>query len=278
MPTRESGTPRSRVRVSAPMSDSRARRACGRRSGAGTSATRCRGTARGSTGSCCSARRSRAGRSRATCWRRCAEGRLEIGPHALFEPGVWLTAPRAGADPHRRRDVPQPRRDGRGGRARRDRRALHARQRLLRDRRQPPLRRPGQAVPWQGFTTKGPTRIGDNVWCGANVVVTSGVTIGERGVIGANSRRHDATSRRTRSPPARRRACCATIEYPGAPPRPRRLGLRRRSATIAVHDARRRSRAAPTTPRARGRRRRCAGRGAARRRARRRGSRARTRG
>ncbi len=42
-------------------------------------------------------------------------------------------------------------------------------------------------VTWQGFTTKGPTRIGDNVWCGANVVVTSGVTIGERCVIAANS-------------------------------------------------------------------------------------------
>lgn len=42
-------------------------------------------------------------------------------------------------------------------------------------------------VPWQGFTTKGPTRIGANVWAGANVVVTSGVTIGERCVIGANS-------------------------------------------------------------------------------------------
>ena len=42
-------------------------------------------------------------------------------------------------------------------------------------------------VPWQGFTTKGPTRIGDNVWCGAHVVITSGVTIGERCVIGANS-------------------------------------------------------------------------------------------
>jgi acetyltransferase-like isoleucine patch superfamily enzyme len=42
-------------------------------------------------------------------------------------------------------------------------------------------------VPWQGFTSKGPTRIGDNVWMGANVVVTSGVTIGERAVIGANS-------------------------------------------------------------------------------------------
>ena len=46
---------------------------------------------------------------------------------------------------------------------------------------------PDRPVPWQGFTTKGPTRIGDNVWCGANVVVTSGVTIGRRCVIGANS-------------------------------------------------------------------------------------------
>ena len=46
---------------------------------------------------------------------------------------------------------------------------------------------PDKPVPWQGFTSKGPTRIGDNVWLGANVVVTSGVTIGERAVIGANS-------------------------------------------------------------------------------------------
>jgi acetyltransferase-like isoleucine patch superfamily enzyme len=46
---------------------------------------------------------------------------------------------------------------------------------------------PDAPVPWQGFDTKGPTRIGDNVWLGANVVVTSGVTIGERCVIGANS-------------------------------------------------------------------------------------------
>jgi acetyltransferase-like isoleucine patch superfamily enzyme len=46
---------------------------------------------------------------------------------------------------------------------------------------------PVQPITWQGFTTKGPTRIGDNVWCGANVVVTSGVTIGERSVVGANS-------------------------------------------------------------------------------------------
>jgi acetyltransferase-like isoleucine patch superfamily enzyme len=46
---------------------------------------------------------------------------------------------------------------------------------------------PDKPVPWQGFDTKGPTRVGDNVWCGAHVVITSGVTIGERCVIGANS-------------------------------------------------------------------------------------------
>ena len=46
---------------------------------------------------------------------------------------------------------------------------------------------PDTPVPWQGFSSKGPTRIGENVWLGANVVVTSGVTIGKRCVIGANS-------------------------------------------------------------------------------------------
>ncbi len=46
---------------------------------------------------------------------------------------------------------------------------------------------PDKPVPWQGFTTKGPTVLGDNVWLGANVVVTSGVTIGRRSIIGANS-------------------------------------------------------------------------------------------
>jgi acetyltransferase-like isoleucine patch superfamily enzyme len=46
---------------------------------------------------------------------------------------------------------------------------------------------PEMPVTWQGFTTKGPTRVEDNVWCGAGVVVTSGVTIGRRSVIGANS-------------------------------------------------------------------------------------------
>ncbi len=42
-------------------------------------------------------------------------------------------------------------------------------------------------VTWQGFSSKGPTRIGDNCWFGVNCVITTGVTIGDRCVIGANS-------------------------------------------------------------------------------------------
>ena len=46
---------------------------------------------------------------------------------------------------------------------------------------------PELPITWQGFTSKGPTRIGDNCWLGLNVVVTDGVTIGRRCIIGANS-------------------------------------------------------------------------------------------
>jgi len=46
---------------------------------------------------------------------------------------------------------------------------------------------PATPITRQGFTSKGPVRIGSNCWFGANCVVTSGVTIGERCVIGANS-------------------------------------------------------------------------------------------
>jgi acetyltransferase-like isoleucine patch superfamily enzyme len=114
-------------------------------------------------------------------------GRLEIGAHTLFEPDVWITAP----DPARIRI-------GQGcflniG-------AMVAAVSLVEIGDHCMLANncfvtdgnhrfddPDRPVPWQGFTTKGPTRIGDNTWLGANVVVTSGVTIGERCVIGANS-------------------------------------------------------------------------------------------
>jgi acetyltransferase-like isoleucine patch superfamily enzyme len=115
------------------------------------------------------------------------EGRLEVGEHTLFEPGVWITAPgdarmRIGSGCFFNLGV------------------MVAAQELVEigdhcmfangcfitdgNHR---FDDPDTPVPWQGFTSKGPTRIGDNVWAGANVVITSGVTIGKRCVIGANS-------------------------------------------------------------------------------------------
>jgi acetyltransferase-like isoleucine patch superfamily enzyme len=46
---------------------------------------------------------------------------------------------------------------------------------------------PEKPITWQGFTSRGPVRIGSNVWFGVNCVVTGGVEIGDRAVIGANS-------------------------------------------------------------------------------------------
>jgi acetyltransferase-like isoleucine patch superfamily enzyme len=115
------------------------------------------------------------------------EGRLEIGANTLLEPGVWITAPapariRIGSGTFLNLGV------------------MVAALSLVEigdhcmlangcfvtdaDHRVDDLSRP---ITWQGFTTSGPARVGDNVWCGANVVVTSGVTIGERCVVGANS-------------------------------------------------------------------------------------------
>ena len=85
-----------------------------------------------------------------------ADGRLEVGPQVVLEPGVWLTAQAPGAHRHRRGLVPEPQRPGRRGRARGDRRALHVRQRLLHHRRQPPLRRPREAGAVAGVHEQGP--------------------------------------------------------------------------------------------------------------------------
>jgi acetyltransferase-like isoleucine patch superfamily enzyme len=115
------------------------------------------------------------------------EGRLEVGAHTLLEPGVWITAPGAARV-----------RIGEGTFLNLG--VMVASVELVEIGSHCMLANgcfvtdgnhrfddPDRPVPWQGFTTKGPTRIGDNVWCGANVVVTSGVAIGERSVIGANS-------------------------------------------------------------------------------------------
>jgi acetyltransferase-like isoleucine patch superfamily enzyme len=115
------------------------------------------------------------------------EGRLEVGAHTLLEPGVWLTAPGSA-------------RIRIGGGTFLNLGVMVAAQELVEIGDHCMLANgcfisdashrfddPDQPVPWQGFASKGPTRIGDNVWCGAHVVITSGVTVGQRSVIGANS-------------------------------------------------------------------------------------------
>jgi len=115
------------------------------------------------------------------------EGRLEMGEGTLLEPNVWITAP-------------APARISIGQGCFLNMNVMVAAMELVEigdhcmfangcfvtdaNHR---FDDPELPITWQGFTTKGPTRIGDNVWCGANVVVTSGVTIGSRCVIGANS-------------------------------------------------------------------------------------------
>jgi acetyltransferase-like isoleucine patch superfamily enzyme len=115
------------------------------------------------------------------------EGRLDVGAHTLFEPHVWITAPgdarvRIGSGTflnigamvaaHELVEIGD--------------HCMLANGCFVTDANHR-FDDPKKPVPWQGFTTKGPTRIGDNVWCGANVVITSGVTVGDRCVIGANS-------------------------------------------------------------------------------------------
>ena len=115
------------------------------------------------------------------------EGRLRIGEGTLLEPGCWLTlAPQArieiGADCFLNRST------------------MLAALELIEIGDHTMLANgcfigdsahrfgdPATPITQQGFTSKGPVRIGANCWLGVNVVVTSGVTIGERCVIGANS-------------------------------------------------------------------------------------------
>ena len=115
------------------------------------------------------------------------DGRLEIGPHTVLEPDVWLTAPgaariRIGGGTFLNIGVMVAALDL----VEIGEHCMFANGCFISDGSHR-FDDPHKPVPWQGFTTKGPTRIGDNVWCGAHAVITSGVTIGERSVIGANS-------------------------------------------------------------------------------------------
>jgi acetyltransferase-like isoleucine patch superfamily enzyme len=115
------------------------------------------------------------------------EGRLELGANVLMEPGVWLTGPapariKIGAGTSLNMGVMVAAAElieiGEY--------CMFANGCFITDSNHR-FDDPDKPVPWQGFTSKGPTRVGDNVWCGANVVIGSGVTVGERCVIGANS-------------------------------------------------------------------------------------------
>jgi acetyltransferase-like isoleucine patch superfamily enzyme len=115
------------------------------------------------------------------------EGRLEIGEGTLLEPHVWLTAPddariRIGEGTFLNIGVMV----ASAGLVEIGDHCMFANGCFVTDASHR-FDDPDRPITWQGFTSKGPTRIGDNVWCGANVVVTSGVTVGERSVIGANS-------------------------------------------------------------------------------------------
>jgi len=115
------------------------------------------------------------------------EGRLEIGANVLLEPGVWITAP-----------APARVRIGEGTflnlgvmvaaaeLVEIGAHCMFANGCFVTDANHR-FDDPHKPVPWQGFTSKGPTHIGDDCWFGVGCVVTSGVTIGERCVIGANS-------------------------------------------------------------------------------------------
>lgn len=115
------------------------------------------------------------------------EGRLEVGEHTLFEPGVWLTAPapariRIGSGTFLNLGVMV----AAAGLVEIGDHCMFANGCFVTDA-DHRFDDPDRPVPWQGFTSRAATRVGDNVWCGANVVVTGGVTIGERCVVGANS-------------------------------------------------------------------------------------------
>lgn len=115
------------------------------------------------------------------------DGRLELGPQVFLEPGVWITAGdhgriRVGGGTFLNQGVMI----AAEGLVEIGEHCMMANGCLITDGSHR-FEDPQTPVPWQGFTTKGPTRIGDNVWLGANVVVTSGVTIGRRSVVGANS-------------------------------------------------------------------------------------------
>jgi acetyltransferase-like isoleucine patch superfamily enzyme len=115
------------------------------------------------------------------------EGRLTIGAGTLLEPGCWLTlAPEArieigaGCFLNRNTMVAAYERVTIGDHS------MFANGCFVGDA-DHRFDDPERPITHQGFTSKGPVEIGANCWFGVNCAVTSGVTVGERCVVGANS-------------------------------------------------------------------------------------------
>src|SRR5438270_6892597 len=95
------------------------------------------------------------------------EGRLEVGAHTLLEPSVWITAPapariRIGSGTSLNLGVMVAAVDL----VEIGDHCMFANGCLITDA-DHRYDDPDHPVPWQGFRSKGPTRLGDNVWCGA---------------------------------------------------------------------------------------------------------------
>jgi acetyltransferase-like isoleucine patch superfamily enzyme len=115
------------------------------------------------------------------------EGRLTIGPNTLLEPGCWITMSAGarieiGEGCFLNRNVMLAAED----KIEVGDHVMFANGCFVGDAAHR-FDDPDKPITWQGFSSKGPVRIGSNCWFGVNCVVTSGVTIGERCVIGANS-------------------------------------------------------------------------------------------
>ena len=126
-------------------------------------------------------------RSRASCWRRSTRGGCGSAEGTLLEPGCWLTlAPEAeieigaGCFLNRNTMIAAHRSVRIGDHT------MFANGCFVGDA-EHRFDDPELPITWQGFTTKGPVEIGANCWFGVNCAVASGVTVGERCVIGANS-------------------------------------------------------------------------------------------
>lgn len=115
------------------------------------------------------------------------EGRLRIGEGTLLEPGCWLTLAAdaeieigAGCFLNRGTMIAARRRVRIGDHT------MFANGCFVGDA-EHRFDDPEMPITWQGFTSKGPVEIGANCWFGVNCAVTSGVSVGERCVIGSNS-------------------------------------------------------------------------------------------